>query len=106
MHIKGLKLGIYSGARYYICAFYPGSFGYEDQDAQIFASWEVDYLKYDNCNIYRSKLEERYPIMKDALNKTGHLIFFSMCEWGIDNLVTYANNVGNSWCTIEDIADK
>ncbi|KAG0631843.1 hypothetical protein M758_1G283400 [Ceratodon purpureus] len=105
VHGKGLKLGIYSDAGYLTCATQPGSLGYEDQDARTFASWEVDYLKYDNCNNDGSKPEERYPVMRDALNKTGRPIFYSMCEWGIDNPATWATDVANSWRTTGDIED-
>ncbi|KAG0564057.1 hypothetical protein M758_8G074400 [Ceratodon purpureus] len=106
VHSKGLKLGIYSDAGYYTCASQPGSLGYEVQDAQTFASWEIDYLKYDNCFTDGSKPEYRYPVMRDALNKTGRHMFFSMCEWGVDNPATWANNVGNSWRTTGDISDN
>lgn len=49
IHDHGLKFGMYSSAGTYTCARYPGSLGYEEIDAQTFASWGVDYLKYDNC---------------------------------------------------------
>jgi len=106
VHSKGLKLGIYSDAGYYTCAYQPGSLGHEEQDAQTFASWDVDYLKYDNCYTDGSIPEYRYPIMRDALNKTGRPIFFSMCEWGVDNPATWASKVGNSWRTTGDISDN
>ena len=44
--------------------------------------------------------------MRDALNKTGKPIFFSMCEWGVDNPATWARPVGNSWRTTGDISDN
>ncbi|KAL4981592.1 glycoside hydrolase [Aspergillus falconensis] len=51
VHALGLKLGIYSSAGTETCAEYPASLGYEDIDAASFASWGVDYLKYDNCGV-------------------------------------------------------
>jgi alpha-galactosidase len=51
VHSLGLKFGIYEDARTQTCAGYPGSLGHESQDAQTFADWGVDYLKYDQCNI-------------------------------------------------------
>ena len=45
----GLKFGMYSSAGAFTCAQYPGSLGSEKKDADTFASWGVDYLKYDNC---------------------------------------------------------
>jgi alpha-galactosidase len=50
VHSKGLKLGIYSDAGTETCAGYPGSRGYEYQDALQYAEWGIDYLKYDWCN--------------------------------------------------------
>ncbi len=50
VHSKGLKFGIYSDAGYLTCGGFPGSLGYEYQDARTYASWGVDYLKYDWCN--------------------------------------------------------
>jgi hypothetical protein len=61
------------------CGGRPGSLGYEAKDAKTYASWNVDYLKYDNCNTDGSIPEVRYPVMRDALNSSGRPIFFSMC---------------------------
>jgi hypothetical protein len=49
MHKKGLKLGIYGDVGSLTCARYPGSQHYEEIDAQTFADWKVDYVKYDGC---------------------------------------------------------
>ena len=49
IHGKGLKFGIYSSAGTKTCEGFPGSLGFEDKDAMTWASWEVDYVKYDNC---------------------------------------------------------
>ncbi|BBN09172.1 alpha-galactosidase [Marchantia polymorpha subsp. ruderalis] len=105
VHGLGLKLGIYSDAGFLTCQKQPGSLGYEIQDARTFASWEVDYLKYDNCYNDKSRPESRYPVMRNALNASGRAIFFSMCEWGKDDPATWAAPVGNSWRTTEDIRD-
>ncbi|KAF7801307.1 actin-related protein 2/3 complex subunit 2A [Senna tora] len=81
VHSKGLKLGIYSDAGYFTCSKkMPGSLGHEEQDAKTFASWGIDYLKYDNCNNDGSKPTVRYPVMTRALMKAGRPIFFSLCE--------------------------
>lgn len=106
LHSKNLKFGVYSDAGYYTCAKRPGSLGVEIKDAQKYAEWEVDYLKYDNCNTDGTSPKLRYPVMRDALNKTGRPIFFSMCEWGVENPATWATEVGNSWRTTEDIVDN
>jgi alpha-galactosidase len=112
-------------AGYQTCAGRPGSLGYEVNDANTYAAWKVDYLKYDNCNNDGSKPEVRYPIMRDALNASGRSIFYSMCgkdeltlfhiaifdrfeslEWGVDKPALWASNVGNSWRTTGDISDR
>jgi len=106
VHSKGLKFGLYSDAGYKTCAGRPGSLGFESKDAESYASWGVDYLKYDNCNTDGTSPEVRYPVMRDALKKTGRPIFYSMCEWGVDNPATWAAPVGNSWRTTGDISDN
>jgi alpha-galactosidase len=84
VHGKGLKLGIYSDAGSKTCAGYPGGRGFEKIDAQSYASWGVDYLKYDNCNAGAADwIVDRYTAMRDALNATGRPIYYSMCSWGV-----------------------
>ncbi|XP_024969358.1 alpha-galactosidase-like isoform X2 [Cynara cardunculus var. scolymus] len=107
VHNKGLKLGIYSDAGTQTCSKkMPGSLGHEEQDAKTFASWGIDYLKYDNCNNQDISPKERYPIMTKALQNSGRPIFYSLCEWGQDDPATWANEVGNSWRTTGDISDN
>ncbi|XP_027337166.1 alpha-galactosidase 1-like [Abrus precatorius] len=107
VHGKGLKLGIYSDAGYFTCSKkMPGSLGHEEQDAKTFASWGVDYLKYDNCDNDGIKPTVRYPIMTQALMKAGRPIYFSLCEWGDMHPALWGNPVGNSWRTSDDITDK
>ncbi|KAJ7942593.1 Alpha-galactosidase [Quillaja saponaria] len=107
VHSKGLKLGIYSDAGYFTCSKkMPGSLGREEQDAQTFASWGIDYLKYDNCHNDGSKPTKRYPVMTRALMKAGRPIFFSLCEWGDLHPALWGAQVGNSWRTTGDINDS
>jgi len=105
-HQRGLKLGLYSDAGTYTCQGRPGSIGYEDIDAQTYADWGIDYLKYDNCYHTTTKYRERYEKMRDALNKTGVPIFYSICEWGIDHVEEWGPDTGNSWRTTMDISDS
>ncbi|GAU24464.1 hypothetical protein TSUD_319410 [Trifolium subterraneum] len=105
VHGKGLKLGIYSDAGVFTCQVRPGSIFHEHDDADLFASWGVDYLKYDNCYNLGIPPKKRYPPMRDALNETGHKIFYSICEWGVDDPALWAGKVGNSWRTTDDIND-
>ena len=107
VHSKGLKFGLYSSAGNVTCGSHqPGSLNFEDVDASTYAKWTVDYLKYDNCGNENIPPEKRYPIMRDALNKTGRPIFYSLCEWGVDDPATWAPKVGNSWRTTGDIKDN
>ncbi len=103
VHSLGLKLGIYEDAGTATCAGYPGSLGHETTDANTFASWGVDYLKYDNCNNTGVSGQTRYTAMRDALKATGRPILFSLCNWGQESVWTWGANVGNSWRTTGDI---
>lgn len=106
VHNKGLKLGIYSDSGSMTCSkTMPGSLGYEEQDAKTFASWGIDYLKYDNCNNEGLKPTVRYPIMTRALMNAGRPIFFSLCEWGDMHPALWGSKIGNSWRTTNDITD-
>jgi len=106
VHSKGLKFGIYEDAGTSTCAGYPGSLGHEQQDARTFASWGVDYLKYDNCNNNgdgsTQDYVKRYTAMRDALAATGRPIVFSICEWNLPAW-PWAPAVGNLWRTTDDI---
>ena len=111
VHSKGLKLGIYSGPGPRTCAGYPASYGHEEQDAKTFAAWGVDYLKYDWCSaatIYKdSELQPVYQKMGGALEATGRLIMYSLCEYGRGQVETWGTKVGgNLWRTTGDINDS
>jgi alpha-galactosidase len=105
-HSKGLLFGLYSDAGTYTCQKRPGSLGYEEIDAQTYAEWGVDYLKYDNCYNEGIPSKDRYPKMRDALNSTNRSIFYSICQWGTEDVATWAKDVGNSWRTTGDIEDN
>lgn len=82
--MAGFKFGIYSDAGARTCLGFPGSRGHEQADAQTFADFGVDFLKYDNCFAPPSDwIVDRYTAMRDALNETGRPIVFSMCNWGV-----------------------
>ncbi|KAK3189192.1 hypothetical protein Dsin_028753 [Dipteronia sinensis] len=107
VHSKGLKLGIYADSGHRTCSgTMPGSLGHEEQDAMTFASWGIDYLKYDNCFNDDTRPTIRYPVMSRALKKTRRSIFFSMCEWGDMRPALWGAKVGNSWRTTDDISDS
>lgn len=99
IHDKGLKFGIYSSAGTMTCAKRPGSLDYEEMDAQDYASWGVDYLKYDNCYNLGISSFDRYTKMSQALKNSGRDIFFSICNWGNENISEWAFEYANSWRT-------
>lgn len=105
IHSKGLKFGIYSCAGTQTCQQRPGSRGYEFQDARTYASWDVDYLKYDWCYTGSQDAVSSYTIMRDAIYKAGRPMLFSICEWGYSKPWLWAKNVGHLWRTTDDIVD-
>ena len=106
VHSKGLKFGLYSDAGTMTCAKRPGSLGNEEIDANTYAKWKVDYLKYDSCYAGNVPAQQRYTAMRDALNKTGRPIFYSLCNGGGGGVTTWGPSVGNSWRTTGDISDS
>jgi alpha-galactosidase len=109
VHGKGLKLGIYSSPGPKTCAGFEGSLGHEEQDAQSYANWGIDYLKYDWCQPSRSveEMKAAYTKMRDALKKTGRPIVFSLCQYGLGNVWEWGASVGgNLWRTTGDIEDN
>jgi alpha-galactosidase len=105
VHSKGLKFGLYSDAGTKTCAGRPGSKGHEAQDAMTYASWGVDYLKYDWCNTEGLDQHDAYQKMSQALRASGRPIVFSMCEWGSSKPWLWAQGVGQLWRATGDIQD-
>lgn len=108
VHSKGLKLGIYSDAAQLTCAGCTASLGFEEQDARTFASWGIDYLKYDYCNAPEDSAtaRHRYRAMADALQKSGRDIVLGVCEWGQRNAEEWCAEVGGQlWRTTYDVRD-
>jgi len=103
IHGKGLKLGVYSDAGWKTCGGRPGSRGYEYQDALTYASWGVDYLKYDWCNTEALNAKGAYMTMSHALAAAGRPIVFSLCEWGDNKPWEWGAEIGHLWRTTGDI---
>ena len=106
VHAKGLKFGLYSDAGTKTCQGRPGSRGYEFQDARQYAAWGVDYLKYDWCSTSTQDARSSYEVMRAALDASGRLIVFSICEWGNSKPWLWGKGVGNLWRTTGDIKDR
>jgi alpha-galactosidase len=134
VHGLGLKIGIYSVPGPWTCGGCVGSFGHESQDAQQYAEWGFDYLKYDWCS-YNPNFENyrdvkdwdpssapniqysggdhpangRVPfkMMHEALAKQPRDIIYSLCQYGMGNVWEWGTEVGgNSWRTTQDINDS
>ncbi len=119
VHSKGLKLGIYSSPGPKTCAGFAASLDHETQDAQLYASWGVDYLKYDLCSFIPAVMQKQapndkaaqmrlmlaaYDKMDKALKATGRPIVYSLCQYGWDAVWEWGPSVGaNLWRTTGDI---
>jgi alpha-galactosidase len=105
LHMKGFKFGIHNCAGTLTCSGFPGGRGHEFEDARTYASWGVDYLKYDWCYHGTANAEETYKTMRDALYAAGRPVIFSLCEWGNNKPWLWAEEVGHLWRTTGDVTD-
>lgn len=121
VHSLGLKLGIYSSPGPKTCGGYEGSYGHEQQDADTYAGWGVDYLKYDLCSYMDimklhdphqdpqkalAMMKQAYSKMHQALVATHRPIVYSLCEYGVGSVWEWGPAVGgNLWRTTDDISD-
>lgn len=122
VHSKGLKLGIYSSPGPKTCEGFEGSYGHEQQDANTFAKWGVDFLKYDLCsymNIMKlhdphqdpqkaiAMMQAAYEKMHVALVNTHRPIVYSLCEYGVGSVWEWGPKIGGVlWRTTDDIRDN
>lgn len=113
VHSMGLLLGIYSSPGPKTCAGFAGSYEHEKQDAEIYAKWGIDYLKYDWCSYDQiakdhslPELQKPYLAMGPELKATNRDIVFSMCQYGMGDVWKWGRDVGgNLWRTTGDIFD-
>jgi alpha-galactosidase len=131
IHGLGLKAGLYSSPGPWTCGSCAASWQHEAQDAQTYANWGFDYLKYDWCSygdVADGKLASPkgvptwagghgandqavasypYQVMGDLLRKQNRDIIFSLCQYGMDDVWKWGGSVeGNSWRTTGDINDS
>ncbi|AEE96273.1 glycoside hydrolase family 27 protein [Mahella australiensis] len=108
VHSKGLKFGMYSCVGTMTCAGYPGSLEHEFVDAETFAMWGVDYLKYDYCyKPHHIPGHILYKRMGMALKNCGRDILFSACNWGADDVYAWIRSTGaHMYRSTGDIEDK
>ncbi len=109
VHDRGLKIGIYSDAAERTCNNEFGSLNYEQIDADQYAEWEFDLLKYDYCHAPSdvATAKTRYKAMGDALDNCGRNILFYICEWGVRDPWKWAAETGGStWRISYDSRNK
>jgi alpha-galactosidase len=126
IHSKGLKFGIYSSPGPTTCGGYAASWQHEEQDAKTWASWGVDYIKYDWCsyntvvpadpnggqrfsNFTLKQLKLPYQVLRTALDKQDRDIVMSLCQYGMGNVWEWGaeNGInGNCWRATGDINDS
>jgi len=110
IHGKGLKAGLYTSPGPWTCGGYTGAWQHEATDAQKFADWGFDFLKYDWCS-YKSvaggrtheDLIKPYQLMWDQLQKQDRDIVFNLCQYGQGEVWKWGGTVGNSWRTTGDL---
>lgn len=130
IHGKGLKMGIYSSPGPWTCGGCAGSYGYEKQDAESYAKWGVDYLKYDWCS-YGGVIDglpgndankvpslafqgggdpekgvRPFLLMGNMLKQQSRDIVYNLCQYGMSDVWKWGNEVhAQSWRTTNDITD-
>ncbi|MBR4170899.1 MAG: NPCBM/NEW2 domain-containing protein [Kiritimatiellae bacterium] len=115
VHGLGLKIGLYSSPGPFTCGRCYGSWKHEMQDAQSYAEWGYDYLKYDWCS-YGSVAKKEdsnllyvmkpYTLMGKCLRAQKRDIVFSLCQYGMGSVSAWGDRVGgNTWRTTGDITD-
>jgi alpha-galactosidase len=114
VHSKGLRFGIYSSPGPKTCAKYEASYQHERQDANTWAGWGVDYIKYDWCSYGKIAGDDKslpacqkpYRVMREALDQCDRDIVYSLCQYGMGDVWTWGAEVGgNLWRTTGDIRD-
>ena len=108
IHSKGLKFGMYSCAGTRTCAGQPGSYDYEYIDAETFAEWGVDYLKYDSCFVPENGINSLcYKKMGMALRACNREILYAACNWGNFDAGKWMRSIGaHMWRSTGDITDN
>ena len=117
IHALGLKAGLYSSPGPLTCGRCEGSFGHELQDAESWADWGFDYVKYDWCSYseifkketglekvrdkdayedlsVRESYIKPYRLMGECLKRQKRDIVYSLCQYGMAHVETWGDAVG------------
>jgi len=115
IHGYGLKAGLYSSPGPVTCQTFAGSYGHEPQDAEQYARWGFDLLKYDQCSggkilgALKRKNPDFKPVefwepMAEALRSQDRDVLFNLCEYGDSDPWTWAHQLDiQSWRTGGDL---
>jgi alpha-galactosidase len=103
LHTMGFKFGIYGAASGVTCGEDPGQLYNEVKDANIYATWGVDFIKSDNCASYALDSSVRYRALRDTVNSTGRHVVLSIEPFSINPDPAQSSEVGNMWRTGVDI---
>ena len=111
IHSLGLKVGIHTSPGPTTCRGREASYGHEKADAETFAGWGMDFVKYDWCSgdqVYKpEEMQAAYKKMGDCLRATGRPILYSLCQYGIQDVWKWGADVGGQmWRTTGDIGDN
>jgi alpha-galactosidase len=99
IHALGLRFGIYTSAGPRICSHpQPGSIGHYRQDMKRFASWGVDYVKVDWCDVPdRMDARSVYARVARAAAKAPRRMLVTVSTPGVDKPWRWASKYGNTW---------
>jgi alpha-galactosidase len=111
IHSKGLKAGLYTSPGPLTCQKYTGTYQHEKIDAEKFAEWGFDFLKYDWCSYGRvadgeglERMQKPYRKMGDILEHLERDIVYNLCQYGMGDVWEWAGSVGgNCWRTTGDL---
>jgi len=110
IHSKGLKAGLYTGPGPWTCAGYVASYEHERIDAEKFAEWGFDFLKYDWCSYTEvaggktlEHLKRPYQKMGDILKTLNRDIVHNLCQYGMGDVWTWGAETGHCWRTTGDL---
>ncbi|NIP28685.1 MAG: alpha-galactosidase [Phycisphaerae bacterium] len=111
IHSKGLKAGLYTSPGPLTCAGFVGTYQHEQQDAETFAEWGFDFLKYDWCSYGRIAKDRSLPELQKPYIKMGNIlknldrdIVLNLCQYGMGEVWKWGGKVGgNCWRTTGDL---
>jgi alpha-galactosidase len=109
IHHRGLRAGLYTSPGPTTCAGCTGAYKHEAEDAQRFAEWGFDFLKYDWCSCGAPLpglpgLQEPYRKMSALLKKQPRDIVLNFCQYGMGDVWKWGREAGgNSWRTADDL---